>query len=188
MSKAGRFLGRVAAPLAIGGAGAGGVRGALEGGGDYVDPQKRGDPLIDTLYDVKGRVIGAGKGVVAGLLNPVDAIMGNGGEEAPAPQEAVPTGSSGPSRRYSARNAPAAPAAGASGAGAIPAGPAAAPAEADPMAGFDISKVNADDIPNFGNKDWEAFREENIKELVANGMSYAEAWDKVDQPLRRVLH
>jgi hypothetical protein len=170
-SKAGRFLGRVAAPLAIGGAAAGGIRGAL-------DTETTGDGFWS---DVGQRAVGAGKGVVAGLLNPVDAIMGNGGEEAPAPQEAVPTGSSGPSRRYSARNAPAAPAAGASGAGAIPAGPAAAPAEADPMAGFDISKVNAEDIPNFGNKDWEAFREENIKELVANGMSYAEAWDKVDQ-------
>jgi hypothetical protein len=52
---------------------------------------------------------------------------------------------------------------------------------ADPLEGFDVSKVPAEKIPNFSNKDWESFREENIKELVANGMSYAEAWDKVDQ-------
>jgi len=172
LSKAGRFAGRVAAPLAIAGAGAGGIRGAL-------DTETTGDGFWS---EVGQRAVGAGKGVVAGLLNPMDALMGNGGEEAPAPQEAVPTGSSGPTQRYSRRNPAApAPAAGASGAGAIPSGPAAAPAEADPMAGFDISKVNAEEIPNFSNKDWESFREENIKELVANGMSYAEAWDKVDQ-------
>ena len=173
LSKAGRFVGRAAAPLAIGGAAAGGIRGAL-------DAETTGDGFWS---DVGQRAVGAGKGVVAGLLNPVDAIMGNGGEEAPAPeQEAIPTGSSGPSnpRRYPGQARPAG-AASAAPASAIPAGPAAAPAEADPMAGFDISKVNAEDIPNFANKDWESFREENIKELVANGMSYAEAWDKVDQ-------
>lgn len=79
-------------------------------------------------------------------------------------------------RRPSDRRVASAPAAGPS-----QAIPEAAPAEANPLADFDISKVSAEQIPNFSNKDWESFRDENIQELVANGMSYAEAWDKVDQ-------
>lgn len=79
-------------------------------------------------------------------------------------------------RRPSDRRVASAPAAGPS-----QAIPEAAPAEANPLADFDVSKVSAEQIPNFSNKDWESFRDENIQELVANGMSYAEAWDKVDQ-------
>lgn len=172
LSKVGRFAGRAAAPLAIGGAAAGGIRGAL-------DAETTGDGFWS---DVGQRAVGAGKGVVAGLLDPIGAFTGDSGEAEPPPEEAVPTRSSGPSRRYSARNAQApAPGPGASG-GAPSAIPAAAPAEeADPMAGFDVSKIPAEEIPNVSVKDWEQFRAENIKELVANGMSYAEAWDKVDQ-------
>ncbi len=101
------------------------------------------------------------------------------GEAEQAP-EAIPTQSSGPTRRYSARRTPDAPARPAAAPGAIPAGPAV-PQEADPLAGFDVSQVSADDVPNFSNNEWIQFRDENIQEMVANGMSYAEAWDKVDQ-------
>lgn len=165
-------LGRVAAIGGIVGAGAGGIRGALE-------TETTGDGFWS---DVGQRAVGAGKGIVAGVLDPIGAIMGSD-EEAPpeAAPEAIPTGSSGPSRRYSRRN-PTAPAAGPGASAAAPtAVPETAPGEANPLADFDISKVSAEQIPNFSNKDWESFRDENIQELVANGMSYAEAWDKVDQ-------
>ncbi len=176
LSKAGRFAGRVAAPLAIGGAAAGGIRGAL-------DAETTGDGFWS---DVGQRAVGAGKGVVAGLLDPIGAFTGDRGEEAPAtaaPAEAVPTGPSAPvgsaartqaMSRTSSQVRPSAPAT------AIP---AAAPAaeEASPLDGFDVSKIPAEEIPNVSVKDWENFRAENIKELVSNGMSYAEAWDKVDQ-------
>lgn len=98
--------------------------------------------------------------------------------EAPqkAPQEALPVSSGPTSRRYPGQGAARRVAPSAAGpAQAVPT------AEANPLADFDISKVSAEQIPNFSNKDWESFRDENIQELVANGMSYAEAWDKVDQ-------
>lgn len=176
LSRAGRFVGRAAAPLAIGGAAAGGIRGAL-------DAETTGEGI---LSDMGQRAVGAGKGVVAGLLDPVGAIIGRDGEEAPAPtpeaapQQALPVGgSSGPSnpRRYSgqSRSSTAVPGA------AKSAIPEAAPAATDPMAGFDITKFKAAEIPNFSNQDWVAHREDLMKDLVMNGMSYAEAWDKVDQ-------
>lgn len=165
-------LGRAAAIGGIVGAGAGGIRGALE-------TETTGDGFWS---DVGQRAVGAGKGVVAGVLDPIGAIMGSDEAAPEAAPEAIPTGSSGPTRRYSRRN-PSAPAAGPGASAAAPTAvpETAAPAEANPLANFDISKVSAEQIPNFSNKDWESFREENIQELVANGMSYAEAWDKVDQ-------
>jgi len=173
LSKAGRWVGRAAAPLAIGGAAAGGIRGAL-------DTETTGDGFWS---DVGQRAVGAGKGVVAGLLNPIDSIFGVGGEEeaAVAPPEEQKVAGSGPRgpRRYPGQGRPASAIPTAPSApGAAAAGPAEEP---NPLDGFDVSKVAPEDIPNFSVKDWESFREENIKELVANGMSYAEAWDKVDQ-------
>lgn len=187
--KAARVAGKAFVLGEIAGAGAGGVRGALNGGDTYTDPLGRGDPLIDTLYDVGGRTVGAVKGAVAGAFNPVDAVTGLAsdaldaaglpvpGSKPAAAAEAVPTAdprrASGPTSRNGPARVQRAPAAG-------PAVPTT-PAEASPLAGFDVTKVKAADIPNFSNKDWEQFRDEQIKSLVMHGMSYAEAWDKVDQ-------
>jgi hypothetical protein len=173
LSRAGRFLGRVAAPYAIAGAGAGGIRGAL-------DAEQPGESVLGDTWE---RAKGAGKGVVAGLLNPTEAIFGGGEDPAEAPvEEAVPTGSSGPTnpRRYPGQGAArtAAPAPAPAAPEAIP---SAAPAEADPLAGFDVSKIPPEQIPNFSNRDWEAHRGELLDDYIMNGMSYAEAWDKVDQ-------
>lgn len=95
-----------------------------------------------------------------------------------APKEAIPT-SSGPSnpRRYRGQGAARRAAPAAAPESAIP----AEPAEVNPLDGFDVTKVNAADIPNFSNQDWVSFREEAIKDYVSSGLSYAEAWDKVDQ-------
>ena len=97
---------------------------------------------------------------------------------APAPQEAIPTGSSGPSsRRYRGQGAARRAAPSGAPAAAVP----TAPTAADPLAGFDVTKFSASEIPNFSNNDWVGFRKDMMDDLIMNGMSYAEAWEKVDQ-------
>jgi hypothetical protein len=49
------------------------------------------------------------------------------------------------------------------------------------LAGFDVTKLNPSDIPNFTAKDWEAHRAKLMRSYGLAGMSYAEAYDKVDQ-------
>lgn len=172
-------LGRGAIIGSIIAGGSGGIRGAL-------DAETTGDGFWS---DVGQRAVGAGKGVVAGVLDPLGEPgrwMDRGEEEAPAaapeaaPAEALPTsGPKGP-RRYPGQGAArrAAPGAAPAPAGAIP----TTPAEANPLDGFDVRKVSADQVPNFSNQDWVGFREEMLSEYMRDGkMSYAEAWDKVDQ-------
>ncbi len=188
LRKGARFLGRAAAVPVIAGAGVGGIKGAMgaEAGEGYRQlEQGEGtnwyDPLVDPQFykDMGNRAVEAGKGAIAGALNPIDTLLGRDEEEAApaaAPQEAIPDRGIRPgappsavSRKPSVPSAPAA---------AIP---ETAPAEADPLASFDISKFKAAEVPNFSNNDWIAHRQELMEDLVMNGMSYAEAWDKVDQ-------
>lgn len=175
-TKLARGAGRLVAPLYIAGIGAGGIRGAL-------DAPQPGDSILGDTWE---RAKGAGKGIVSGLLDPIGALKGDSGEEevpAEAPQEAVPTApgqATGPrSRRYPGQGAArraASPAAGP--AQAVPTVPTA---EADPLSGFDVTKFQASEIPNFSNNDWVAHRKDMMDSLIMHGMSYAEAWDKVDQ-------
>lgn len=173
-STAARVGGRALATAGIMGAASGGIRGAL-------DAETTGDGFWS---DVGQRAVGAGKGALDGFLDPLGEVgrwQGDGSAPAaPAPTSAAdPRQPSGPShpRRYPGQGRSAAPAGAAAPGGAIPENLA----KEDPLAGFDITKVKAADIPNFSNKDWEQFRDEQIKSLVMGGMSYAEAWDKVDQ-------
>jgi len=57
----------------------------------------------------------------------------------------------------------------------------AAPVPDDPATQIDFTGLKAEDIPPFPTKDWEKHREDRVRELVDHGMTYAEAWDKVDQ-------
>lgn len=186
LNRAGKFVGRVGAPAVILGAGVGGVRGALGAESDAeIDPSRylevgEGtswyDPLIDPSFygDMGNRAIQAGKGAVAGALSPLDALTGAGEEQQPS---AIPEVPAAPAAAPAA--ATATPAVG--GARRQSAVPTTAPAEEDPFADFDVTKVRAADIPNFSNQDWVSFREEAIKDYVSAGMSYGEAWEKVDQ-------
>jgi hypothetical protein len=168
-------LGRGAIIGTIAAGASGGIRGAVQA-------DQPGDSILGDTWE---RAKGAGKGVVTGILDPLgEPGRWRGEGEAPppeaAPPEAVPTTSGQPNpRRYpgqgAARRAAPAPA------DPSQAIPEAAPAEVNPLDGFDVTKVSAADIPNFSNQDWVSFREEAIKDYVSSGMSYAEAWDKVDQ-------
>lgn len=156
----------------------GGIRGAI-------DAETTGDGFWS---DVGQRAVGAGKGVVAGVLDPLGEPgrwMDRGEEEAApeatpeaAPREALPTsGPQGP-RRYPGQGAARRAAPGAAPTQAVP----TVPTEANPLDGFDVRKVSADQVPNFSNQDWVSFREEMLSEYMRDGKtSYAEAWDKVDQ-------
>jgi len=167
-------LGRGAIIGSILAAGSGGIRGAVQA-------DQPGDSILGDTWE---RAKGAGKGIVTGLLDPLGepGRWAGNDEEAPAPdaapQEAIPTAPGQPtgprSRRYRGQGAArrAAPAA-----EAVP----TAPTEVDPLAGFDVTQVNAADIPNFSNNDWVQHRKDMMDSLIMHGMSYAEAWDKVDQ-------
>lgn len=171
-------LGRGAVIGSILAAGSGGIRGAL-------DAETTGDGV---LSDLGQRAVGAGKGVLTGVLDPLGepGRWMDRGEEAPAepapaaaPAEALPTsGPRGP-RRYPGQGAArrAAPAA--------PAGPQAIPTvpteDDDPLSSFDITQFKASEIPNFSNNDWIQHRKDMLQSYMRSGMSYAEAWDKADQ-------
>jgi hypothetical protein len=173
---AARVGGRAVATAGILGAASGGVRGAL-------DTETTGDGFWS---DIGQRAVGAGKGALAGALDPLGEYgrWTSDGDE--APPEAVPTAAPTPPAGKSRRGG--APMAGSRQLPAVAAAPAAAPqavptaaAEADPLAGFDVSKIPSEKIPNFSNNDWIAHRKDMMDSLIMHGMSYAEAWDKVDQ-------
>ena len=167
-------LGRGAIIGSVLAAGSGGIRGAL-------DAETTGDGFWS---DVGQRAAGAGKGVVAGVLDPLGEPgrwMDRGEEEAPAAapaeQEAIPTRGSGPNgpRRYPGQGA--ARRAAAAGPQAIP----TAPTARDPLEDFDITQFKASEIPNFSNSDWMSHRKDLLQSYMRSGLSYAEAYDKADQ-------
>lgn len=181
-----RVAARGAVPLSIAGAMQGGMRAAGEDvNSDAARQLQVGeepnwyDPLVDPkFYGEMGlRAVNAGKGALAGALNPFGIF---GGTDADKEASAPPT-STIPALASTAHAAPAAAPAIGGSTRRQQAVPTAAPTEADPFAGFDVTKVQAADIPNFSNQDWVSFREEAIKDYVSAGMSYGEAWEKVDQ-------
>lgn len=156
----------------------GGIRGAL-------DAETTGEGV---LSDLGQRALGAGKGILTGVLDPLGepGRWMDRGEEAPAaipeaaPAPAEPGQPVGPrSRRYPGQQSAPRPAAApaAPGPQAVP----TAPAEEDPLANFDISQFKAEEIPNFSNNDWVDHRQKLLKSYMRQGLSYAEAWDKTDQ-------
>ena len=150
------------------------------------DPARAGDyrPVEHAIMRGAGFLQDMGQGVTSFIPGLNEALHvddeANRTEAAPAPApaaaapaEAIPT-ASGPSnpRRYPGQGAAKKP--------VIP--EAAAPAaEPNPLDGFDVTKVNAADVPNFSNNDWVQHRKDMMDSLIMHGMSYAEAWDKVDQ-------
>lgn len=64
---------------------------------------------------------------------------------------------------------------------ALPDTPEEAAKAPDPLAGVDISKMRAEDLPNFSATDWTKFRAASVRALTLRGVPIGEAMDTVDQ-------
>jgi hypothetical protein len=175
------------------------TRGALNSLADVVD-MGTDDPLND--HPVTGRVGQMIEGafdaprvaIAAGLRGVGDAVGGvpdkliAGGNAPPA--AAVPTGPSAPlgsaARTQAVSRSPGAPAAAVPTAPAGPtsAAPAAPTKEMTPeiISKIPWDKVNPIDMPKFSTEDWVGYRQTAMKQMMQRGgMTYADAFDKVDQ-------
>jgi hypothetical protein len=152
----------------------------MPGGGGKRGPKWLG-PLGDPQFrhDIGVRTVGALQNLGDDIISTGKSLVGAGGADEAAPAQAIPAKPAAAPAAGPARQAPPSAVARAPGASAIPTPDR--PQPKNPLEGFDLSKISAKEIPNFSNEDWKAHRQKLLKSYVNSGMSYAEAWDTVDQ-------
>lgn len=150
------------------------------------DPRRAGDyrPVEHAVMRGAGFLQDMGKGVTSFIPGLNEALHIDDGanrgagvalaaDTPAAPEEAIPTrrGPGGPGPSRGRTRAPAAPAAPRQ---AVPT------AKPDPLAGFDVSNVDPNDIPRMTTREWDEHKTKLMQSYIRSGKSYAEAMDMAD--------